>query len=579
MDDFNQLLQKAERVLEQTNPPSGDLRRLSVDLDDLINSPEFQQLDADTRSQVQKRFQEVRARLRGGETAAVPLPNAMPPLPDVKTGNNNAPRARTEERQHNPYAQESMEEAEKLFYGGRYTEAIKLYDQVLTVEPDWDRARQHRSEAEGYLRTGYIPAVALPADAASAFGKAQSAARLGRYQDAMALLMRAQNILQQYGIQRWQEGTEFETKLQQNIDAENVFNEGMQLFATGQLDEGIDRVETAAQATGLPRYSERLQTLVKERELIQQSIEALNATVLDPKGVAQAKSTLDSLVLKYGQNAVLQQLRGQIEAAAPRIAAPLKDQVQSLKIQSTRAQTIEAARGRARQARQTLDQIRGLGYNGEDIDQLQVEVEKILTEIARYEDQLEQARAVLDANRSWPVSAARLSADLRARYPNDPGVIELNRSLSPYNNTILGIKIGAGVLAAVVVILLIWLGVSQVRAYIVSLTPTATATPTPTATATITPSPSPTATVTPRPSSTPTITPTPLTAIVARKIWARNGCYEDFTAIAQIPEGGVVRLLPAERRFDLLSRECLLVEYVGEARTIIGWILIADLAQ
>ena len=252
----------------------------------------------------------------------------------------------------------------------------------------------------------------------------------------------------------------------------------MQLFAQGQMDEGIDRVETAAQATGLPRYGERLQTLLKERDQIQQSIETLNATVLDPKAVAQAKSTLDSLVLKYGQNPILLQLRGQLEAAAPRIAAPLKDQVQSLKLQASRAQTIEAARSRARQARQTIDQIRGLGYNGEDLDQMQADVEKILTEIARYEDQLEQARSVLDANRSWPISAARLSADLRARYPNDPGVIELNRSLGPYNNTILGIKIAAGALVVALIFLFIWLGVNQVRAYIISLTPTATATAT-----------------------------------------------------------------------------------------------------
>ncbi len=68
-----------------------------------------------------------------------------------------------------------MEEAERLFYGGRYAEAIKNFDKVLQIEPGWERARQHRSESENYLRTGYIPAVALPPEAASAFGKAQSA--------------------------------------------------------------------------------------------------------------------------------------------------------------------------------------------------------------------------------------------------------------------------------------------------------------------------------------------------------------------------------------------------------------------
>ena len=98
-----------------------------------------------------------------------------------------------------------METAEKLFYSGRYAEAIQLFDRVLQLEPNWERARQHRSEAENYLRTGYIPAVALPTEAASAYGKAQSAARVGRYADALALLEKAQNSLRELGILRWQE--------------------------------------------------------------------------------------------------------------------------------------------------------------------------------------------------------------------------------------------------------------------------------------------------------------------------------------------------------------------------------------
>jgi tetratricopeptide (TPR) repeat protein len=154
------------------------------------------------------------------------------------------------EREHNPYAEQLMEDAEKMFYGGRYTEAIRIYDQVLQIEPEWERARQHRSESENYLRTGHIPSVALPPEAATAFGKAQSAARLGRYQDAMALLMKAQNHMRDLGIQRWHEGQEFEQKLQQNIDAESVYEEGLSFFRQGQIDEGIDRIETAARATG-----------------------------------------------------------------------------------------------------------------------------------------------------------------------------------------------------------------------------------------------------------------------------------------------------------------------------------------
>jgi hypothetical protein len=38
-----------------------------------------------------------------------------------------------------------------------------------------------------------------------------------------------------------------------------------------------------------------------------------------------------------------------------------------------------------------------------------------------------------------------------------------------------------------------------------------------------------------------------------------------------------VDFLPAERRFDNFSRECVLVEYEEFGSSIIGWILIADL--
>jgi tetratricopeptide (TPR) repeat protein len=200
MTDFETLLSKSTRLLDQEAPPAGELRRLSVELDDLINSPEYQNLTAEDHSQVQKLLQDLRSRIRGGEQTAVPSPNHMPVLQEVGISVPTAPRP--DERQHNSYAQDSMEEAEKLFYSGHYSEAIKLYDQVLTIEPDWERSKQHRIEAEGYLRTGHIPAVALPAEAATTFSKAQSAARLGRFQDAMSMLMRAQNILQQFGIQR-----------------------------------------------------------------------------------------------------------------------------------------------------------------------------------------------------------------------------------------------------------------------------------------------------------------------------------------------------------------------------------------
>ncbi|MDD5368759.1 MAG: hypothetical protein PHQ40_06735, partial [Anaerolineaceae bacterium] len=479
--------------------------------------------------------------------------------------------------EHNPYAAQQMEEAERLFYGGRYAEAIKLYDQVLQIEPKWERSRQHRNESENYLRTGYIPSVALPAEAASAFGKAQSAARLGRYADAMGLLTKAQGALREIGIQRWQEGQEFELKLQQYIDADSVYGEGLQLFAQGMIDEGIDRVDTAAQATGLPKYNDRAQEMRKSKAAMQSIAETLNTALTDPKDITQVKADLDGLYLQYGNNPAFQKLKDRLDEIIPKVVEPMKDQVRALKTQAERAQTLDAVLAKARQAKLILDQARNLGHSDEVLAQMQADIEKLFREVERYDDEIQQAITVFNSNRSWPAAAARVSQDVRARYPNDPRVIELNRSLGPYRNARTGIKAGGIIIGLIILGLVLWAGFNQVRGYILSLTPTPTATATPSPTNTPLP---PTATLTPRPTLTPSLTPTPPSSITGRQVWLRSGCYENFPAIKQIPAGAVVLLMPEARRFDPLNRECLLVEFVApDQATTVGWMLIADLGQ
>ncbi len=579
MIDLETLQAEAARLIEQDPPALPEIRKLMLEMDEFFNSPDFQVLAREQRTALQAQYKELRARVRGpeaapavngglgGEVAAFAIPENGPTL-------SNPPKA----REHDPKAEQAMTEAEKLFYGGHYAEAIKLYDQALQIEPDWDRARQHRSESENYLRTGYIPSVALPAEAATAFGKAQSAARLGRYQDAMNLLNKAQSTLREIGIQRWQEGQEFEQKLQQNIDAEIVYEEGLKLFAQGQFDEGIDRVEMAARATALPRYNDRVQSLRQVREHLRQATEILNASTPTPKAIARAKNIIDGMILEYGENPTLGRLHTRLDLVIPKVLEPLKEQIQSLRSQAERAQTLEAAQGRIQQARQVLEQVRSLGPGDEDLEQLQEEVDRQAHNVQRFQEELQQANVVLNTNRSWPAAASRVSQDVRNRFPNDPGVIELNRSLNTYHYALTGIKVGAVLIGLFIIGLLLWAGYGRVNAYIVSLTPTATPTVTPTATFTRTPTPLPTGTPTPRPTDPPTITPTPLTGSTSRMVWARAGCYDRFDAVGRIPQGAIVRFLPAERRFDdLTTRECVLVEYQGETRTIIGWIQLADM--
>ena len=211
MNSSESLETRANQLLEQEGPALSELRKLSIEIDDFINSSAYQELNPEQQRKYQDLYRNLMNRVRSISEGKNPTGTQtidpgqssqagdIEPIGEVNRAGQTAP-------DHSPEAVRLMDEAEQLFYGGRYSEAIKLYDQVLGIEPRWERPRQHRAEAENYLRTGYIPSVALPPEAAASFGKAQSASRVGRYQDAQALLEKAKASLRESGIQRWQDG-------------------------------------------------------------------------------------------------------------------------------------------------------------------------------------------------------------------------------------------------------------------------------------------------------------------------------------------------------------------------------------
>ncbi len=584
MKSVEQLENDGSRLLSQENPSLSDMRKLSIEIDDFIHAPAYASLDIDQKEQVQNLYRDIMEKIRSqGEPASRTTP--WEASVGGRSGERKSPGAAEEgaangarAREHNPEAVRLMDEAEKYFYGGRYAEAIKIYDQVLRIESQWERPAQHRSEAENYLRTGYIPAVALPPEAATAFGKAQSAARVGRYADAQALLEKAKASLRESGIQRWQDGQEFEQKLQQMIDAELTFQEGIRLFQQGQVDEGIEKVEIASQVTGLPKYRDKAQEFRKAKETLRSISEVLYTGAAEPRQLIQAKSGLDSLAGEYGENPTLQKFRSRMEGLLPKTVETLHQQARSLISQSERSSTLEIAQSHIQEARKCLDQARLLGAQEEAPRLVAGEVDRLSRELQRYENNLQDALNQYEQNPGWPAGASRLSQDVRRRFSNDPRVIQLNGHLARYHRIMNLIMAGGVILGLIFLALLTNWATGKVKAMIPTITPTPSHTPTITPTFTVTPTPTntPTSTATPTSTPTPTLTPTPLTVRISRMVFARNGCYETYPAIGKIPEGAIVRPLPSDRRFDNLNRECLLVEYRGDDRSVIGWILVSD---
>jgi tetratricopeptide (TPR) repeat protein len=588
MNPFDALERQIEQLRNLESASLAERRNLLLEIEEFINSEDYQTLSPDERSRLQTARTDLIQQIKGEEQNPDLLDSALNKAPE-QTGisaldqpgpsspGGDRDNSREAAREHNPVAEQQMEVAEKLFYSGRYAEAIQLFDRVLQLEPNWERVKQHRSEAESYLRTGYIPAVALPADAASAYGKAQSAARVGRYTDALALLEKAQSILRDLGIQRWQEGQEFAQKLQESIDAEKVYEEGLVLFQQGQIDAAIEKVEAASRATGLPKYADKARDIRQVKDSLRSINETLNQGVIDPQAASQSKASLDTLIAEYGENPAFERLIERFKVIVPRVVEPLKEQTRSLYNQADRAPTLEEALYLSKQAKQSLDQIRNLEGVDEDLNRLQNEIEKLQRDILRYDNDLQSATRAYENNPSWPSEAAHISTEVIGRYPNDPGVGRLNRNLRNYRWKLFGIRLGIIVAVLIVTGLLVNWGIGRYHSYVLSLTPTptptATATPTFTPTMTLTPTLIPTST----PTGTATETPRPLSAIAQRDVWARSGCYATYAAVGIIPANGTVRFLPSERRFDDFNRECALVDYQRGGVDVIGWVLIEDL--
>jgi hypothetical protein len=327
----------------------------------------------------------------------------------------------------------------------------------------------------------------------------------------------------------------------------------------------------------MPKYSERAQSLRNVKDSLRSIYDKINQAELEPQTASQAKANLDALVVEYGENPAFERLIERFKAITPRVVEPLKEQTRALKNQAEHAATIEEALYINKQARQSLAQIRNLEGVDESLDRLQTEIERQQRAYQKFDTDLQAANQAYERNPAWPREASRLSAEVVKRFPIDPGVKELKRKLRSFRLKVSGIRAGLVLLGILILAGLGAWGNNRYQAYMLAQTPTLTATAT--ATATLTPSPTHTPTLTPTllPTVTLTLTPTPIVAFTQRDLYARNGCYDKFTAVGRIPSGASVRFLPAERRFDEFNRECVLVEYLtdsGGATT--GWVLTLD---
>lgn len=597
------LIRQASKILSEKTPAEEDLQQAENSISSYLEalatervSEEVSLENIEDANRLLKEIRRERARRLAGQTS-FPEPQGAeidphssasisnPIVRSAKLDSDEQPDALKKfiQSSHDPEAEKLMDQAEEDFYRGNYQAAIMQYEKVMKVEPGWVRAQEHRSEAEDYLRTGNIPSVALPADAGKAYGKAQSAARVFRYQIALKYLDEAFLYLQEAGIKRWREGEELRQDLENQIQAGEVYQDGINLLKQGDLTGALSRIQTAASSVATPEYIDKATEIRSDLAALDEISDVITSSGEVPaEKLADSKSKLEKVRLKYGDIPQVSRLGNRLDLIIPVAAKGLLNNISRLAENASISPTILNGKQTIKRAETELELLRQLDGNEITSKELVSKLGSIKHDIDQAEDTLNRAQqAIKSGNRFFALDPWKMSKKVRNRYPSDPQVLELKKSLLPFYAT----SVIGGLLALGIVIVLLGYSIRSIGAAVeqrrLALTPTATATPTQTMTPTNTLTPTLTPTITPNYTLTPqpTFTPTPIKiGLTARTLWARNGCYESFTANGRIEGGSEVTLLPMDSRaFDVLNRECVLVEYRTGTSAIIGYILLADL--
>lgn len=607
------LIEKANHVLAQSHPSDEDLAQvessLSTFLEALATHRISEDVSMDDIEEANRLLQAIRRERSRRTAGSAPSPSSPPAAaaPDAESRGGSAaasqpPLTRSSLRgadsrsdsatdplrkfftsAHDPEAEQLMDEAEEAFYKGSYQTAIPLYEKVIAIEPGWTRAQEHHDEAEEYLRSGNIPSVALPPEAGKAYGKAQSAARVFRYQVALNYLDEAFEHLQEAGIKRWREGEELRHDLENQMQAYDVYREGLNLLSQGDLPAALGKIQTAASAVAIPEYIDKAAEVRADIAALEEVSDVVSLSgKIPPEKLADSKAKLERIRMKYGEISQISRLRNRLDMLIPATIQSLLDNTQRLQQEAMTAPTAALARQKIAGARENLDLLRQLdAYDSQSLA-LENQISTLEAEIGTHEDALDRAEEALkNGSAVFNPAVVRISRAASRRFPQDPRVLKIRRALLP--TYLIG---GAGlVLLAALIITGIVMASRAISAaaYERNLAKTPTVTPTATITLTPTITPTPTQTLTPTPDYSPTptrtVTPTPIVNVVTlREVWARNDCYDNYNATGRIPAGTTLTLLPmAERRFDNFNRECVLVEFRGNGFAIIGYVLMMDI--
>jgi tetratricopeptide (TPR) repeat protein len=456
---------------------------------------------------------------------------------------------------------EAVSQLTQAYYAGEYQQVVELANRILAQQPGNPTALEYRQKAEDNLIRGVVPDFRIPFDARVAYNRANSLVRAGNYDEAERLYREARDLAERSGILSWKDAEQALLDIQDLALARELLVEGDRLMTNDNWSEALRKYEGALRVVpNDPQAEERIEKVRRiQQEIDQASVQLsmLNGTLADQ--VVQLQNVLTILTRvrqvlpnspRLGQliqdaNGRLSVLKAQIhdqaQAAVTRAnnAASLDERIAL----TTDALTMLELGTRLDPGDSALTEMLSLArVDSSEMQRARQVIERAAALIAQnFDNELTQARSMLAGLREYAQDTRyrAVVGDLLTRYAEraqaaieEGNVTEAESWLTalrdePFN--ILGRRteitrmenalhslqsgrrlrlgaIGAGIIIAGLALALLS---RDLWVPIINPPPTPTASVTPTATATFTPSLTPTATNTATQTATPSNTPTP----------------------------------------------------------------------
>ncbi len=358
---------------------------------------------------------------------------APAPLSDQRSPSSDAAPPVSE---LSPEIFQQLGQARRLFYAGDYYEAADALTAILRAAPNAQEARERLAQIEDHIKRGIVPDSRVPFEARTAFGRAQSLERAGRFEEARESYRLALEEARKGGplLQNWLPAVEALMRVDNSMIARESSREADSLLKADQWREAAEKYDVVLKL--LPDDSharERLELLQKaqeQTEVMRAQLSDLGGSLADASStVTTLRQTIAALRPKLPESQRLNELETEVGQAALTVKSGLVERSRKLVAQARFLSKVTESKGNMAAAVQFLEHaLRLLPDDPDIIGQTQTTATE-LARLAQAEKDLQEARRLIGLNTEESRQQAREMLRGIQEFDQDPSYLQLVTAL------------------------------------------------------------------------------------------------------------------------------------------------------